>query len=476
MAGITHSPQAAASVVAGLAKVLARMAISRRNFLAGAALAGLAPRLVHAETTADGFEAVRARRGLAQLLENPAPATPVWSFTGSAAPAVIRARQGESLKLRLFNELDFEIWLHFFGVRGPSELMTINVPAGTARGVDCVFTPPDAGTFWIGPMADVSRLRDMGLYALLVVGEAATLPDIDDLPLIIDDWKLGDNGAMEGHFGDIETMVGEGRLGNWFTVNGVHRPRLTLPAAKLTRLRLLNAANVRRMNLLFKGGDIALIGLDGQPVPLAPLGSEPLALAPGQRADLLVSPGSDVSLALDFFGDVAGLADLIRGGTGDAPALPDTSPLPANPTATPADPATARRVPLAIEGGLKGGLKSALYRGQPMELRGLLEHGLGWAFNGAAGPGGPPLVEAKRGETLIIAVDNRTGFEQPIHLHGHIWREAGSPGSPWRDTAVIAAHRTMDLLMVADNPGSWAVQSLIAERADGGLLTGFTVA
>lgn len=453
------------------------MRISRRSLLAGAVAAGLAPRLARSATDADGFQIVRARRTEAMLLADGKTATPVWSFSADRQPLAITAKQGQELKLRFFNQLDAEIWLHFFGVRGPSELMTLNVPAGGAP-VDCVFTPPDAGTFWLGPMADQSRLRDMGLYALLIVEEAQALPDLANVTLVLDDWKIDDAGAMDQAFGDVESMVGEGRLGNWFTVNSRYRPKLKLDGGKLARLRLLNAANMRVMSVLVKGAEPQLIALDGQPVAPRPLGADALKLAPGQRADLLVTPEKLVILTLDLFEDTVELGYLAGGGGGSLPLLAADFRLPANPIATALDIAAARHVPVLIEGGLKGGLRQALLGGQMTDLRGLLEHGRGWAINGVAGPGGPPLVEARRGETLVFDIDNRTAFEQVLHVHGHVWREisAAEPEQSWRDTCVVAAKSTISMAIVADNPGAWALQSLSAERADGGLVAAFSVA
>jgi FtsP/CotA-like multicopper oxidase with cupredoxin domain len=85
-----------------------------------------------------------------------------------------------------------------------------------------------------------------------------------------------------------------------------------------------------------------------------------------------------------------------------------------------------------------------------------------------------------KGEALSLAIENKTAFEQPIHVHGHVWRLVEADGSPvddqpWRDTAVIKAGGTAKLVMVADNPGPWAIQSLIAERSDAGLIGAFRV-
>ncbi|MGH6821150.1 MAG: multicopper oxidase family protein, partial [Methylocella sp.] len=274
------------------------MRVSRRELLTIAAGFSLRPFAARAEM-ADGFQIVRARRILAPLLGPGSPENEIWSFGEKSGPLVISARQGEELKLRFVNEFEFELWLHWFGVRGSSDVMTFNVPAGSENSFDCVFTPPDAGTFWLGPMADASRLRDMGLYGMLAVSEREPLAGIEDLPLVLDDWKLGEKGEIVKNFGDVETMVAEGRLGNWFTVNGQYRPRLALASGKYTRLRLLNAANVRTMGLLFKGGDPLLIARDGQPSKPRQLGGGSFALAPGERADLLVLPEAQITLALD---------------------------------------------------------------------------------------------------------------------------------------------------------------------------------
>ena len=449
------------------------MIMSRRALLGSLASLAVMTR-TPAVIAEDQFQIVRARRSVAPLLGDGSPETEIWSFGEKGAPLIIRARQGEELKLRIINEFNFELWLHWFGVRGPADLMTFNVPAGSPNSFDCVFTPPDAGTFWLGPMADVSRFRDMGLYAMLVVEERELVAGLEDLALVLDDWKLSDEGVIAPNFGDVETMVGEGRLGNWFTVNGEYRPRIKLASGNYTRLRLLNAANVRTMGLLFKGGDPLLIARDGQPIKPRLPSAGPLLLAPGQRADFLVTPGADITLALDLFEDVSELAYLTHEGAGTAPDIPENFELPGNPLANQPDIAAARVVSLVIEGGLKGGLKSALLQGRRLDLATLLENGMGWAFNGMAGPGGPPLVRARKGETILFDIDNRTAFDQPLHVHGHVWGLL-SEDTAWSDTAVVPARSELKLTMVADNPGVWAIQSLIAERADGGLLAGFTV-
>jgi len=150
------------------------MILSRRSFIAsGAAFAAQSGRLF-AQTADDGFTILTMRPVAAQLMEGDRPATRLQSLSGSWPPPVLSARQGEEMKIRFVNELDRPAALHWYGIRGPSEMMSISVAPGADNAFECVFTPPDAGTFWLSPVADVSRQREMGLYALVVaVGTAA---------------------------------------------------------------------------------------------------------------------------------------------------------------------------------------------------------------------------------------------------------------------------------------------------------------
>ncbi len=454
------------------------MRVKRRQFLAGALALGACPRIVFADITADGFTELRARETSLGLLENGAGKTPAWSFGTASEPAVIRARQGQELKLRLINELPLEIWLHFFGVRGPSELMTLNVPPGPDQAVDCVFTPPDAGTFWIGPVANVSQARDMGLYAVLVIEEATPPDGLTDQVLVLDDWMIDDAGQMLGTFGDVEAMVGEGRLGNWFTINSRFRPAIAVEADRFKRLRLLNAANVRTMGVMFKGYDPLLIARDGQPVKPVTLDQKPLMLAPGQRADLLVSlEEGDIRLALDLFEDVVEIGYLVpEGEAAAAPAIDDNFALPPNPVTPLGNLSDAQTFQILLEGGVKGGLKSANLNGVERDLRTLLENGKGWAMNGVAGPSPVPLFSVAKGTAVVLEIDNRTAFAQPLHIHGHVWQELAEEATGlWQDTAVVPPGEVMTLAFMADNPGTWAIHSLVAERLDGGLIGSFSV-
>ncbi len=456
------------------------MRLNRRVFVAGSLALASVPHLAFAQS-ADGTITLTAEKSEATLLNGTGGKSPVWRFLKDQPMAVVEARQGQELKGRLINLLDDEIWLQFYGVRGAAEAMTLNVLPGLANAVDFAFTPPDAGTFWFGPMTKASAQRGMGLYGMLVVKESSNPPDFNELPLIIADWALDDSGKPTGKFDDLDDAIADGRLGNWYTVNGTFRPHIKADRSKPQRLRLLNACNARVLDMVFGGAEIFVIAEDGQPVPIHVLSDDRIKLAPGQRIDLLIEKLPDqISIGLRLAEDSIVLAVIEPIGTDTAASVPDNFALPKNPVSEPGDRSTAREITITIAGGTKGGLKSAKVGDEELELRQLLEKGLAWAFNGYAGASGPPLFDAKKGETLVLAFDNITAFPQPLHIHGHVWKLIETDGAlrdaePWRDTIVVPALAKAKMLLVADNPGAWVLQSLIAERVDSGLLAAFTV-
>jgi FtsP/CotA-like multicopper oxidase with cupredoxin domain len=456
--------------------MVTEMKLSRRGVLAGGAASSIAPRFSLAETTADGFQIIRAEAVDVNLLSTSSGKAKLWRFADAQGPVtVLRAKQGEEFRARFVNTLDVDIWLHWFGIRGPDGVMTLTIEPGEDKPVDCVFTPPDAGTFWFGPLTDASHQREMGLYGMLIV-EGQDDSRFHDLPLILDDWKVNDDGQLTEDFGSLEDAIASGRLGNWFTVNGAYRPQLSAPADKPLRLRLLNAANVRTMQMQIKGANPRIAALDGQPIVPKLVRDAPMVLAAGQRADLIIDSSSEgLSLALDLFEDLVELCTIERTGSTDLAVLEPAFALKSNPIATTLDIQAATVVAVALEGGAKGGMKSARFNGLELDLKSLVERGKVWAVNGVVGPGGDPIGRFVKGATVILEIENKTAFDQPLHVHGHVWRDLAADDSPWRDTGIARAGTITRFGFIADNPGTWALQSLVAERSDSGLICAFTV-
>ena len=270
--------------------------MDRRHFLTtvGTALgvSALAPRLSTAEASA-AVKVLEARAATAPLMGDEAPPTAVWAYDGRVPGPVIRARQGEKLRLRFENQLEQPSTIHWHGLRidnamdGVAGLTQAAVRPGES--FDYVFTPPDAGTFWYHPHNRTWEQMARGLYGLLIVEEPEA-PAVDrDLALAFDDWRLDRDGQIdEASLGRMRDWAHAGRLGNWLTVNGVSQPEIALRKGERLRLRLANCCNARVLSLRLDGHAAWLVALDGQPIAPYQPADGVVTLAPAQRADLIV--------------------------------------------------------------------------------------------------------------------------------------------------------------------------------------------
>ena len=134
----------------------------------------------------------------------------------------------------------------------------------------------------------------------------------------------------------------------------------------------------------------------------------------------------------------------------------------------------ARVFNLAMEGGAMGGLAGATLDGVERSPRELAAAGKVWAFNGRADMPDAPEIEARRGETIAIRIENRTAWPHAMHLHGHHFRVVENDGGygPLRDTHLMAPRETATIAFLADNPGDWVFHCHVIEHQKSGL-TGY---
>jgi FtsP/CotA-like multicopper oxidase with cupredoxin domain len=449
----------------------------RRDFLIAAAAAAVArPALA---VGAPEARRLRAAPAQVRLVPEGGPETPVWGYEGAAPGPVLRVRRGERLTRRFENALPQGSSVHWHGVRVPNAMD--GVPGLTqdsvAPGEDFLydFVAPDAGTYWYHSHDRSWEQSARGLHGGLVVEEAEA-PDVDrDHLLVLDDWRLDAEAAIQESFGAGHDWSHAGRIGGWVTVNGAPEPAFPARRGERLRLRLLNAANARLFFLSLHGLEGWIMARDGQPLErperLTADQESPLALGPGERVDLVADAAGEDNPALISWERDGGyvLASFPLSGpeaaTRAAPAaLAPNSLAPLGPLAE------ARRAALALEGGAMGRMTGAMTRSGRRDMRSLLEDGLFWAMGGDAGMPAEPLVEAARGETVRVNMPNDTAFPHAMHLHGHHFREVTEAGlGPWRDTVLLAPGETREIAFVADNPGDWLIHCHMLEHQAAGM-------
>ncbi len=416
------------------------------------------------------------------------PETQVWAFSGSVPGPVIRASQGERLKITVTNELAEPTTVHWHGLRVPVGMDGVpylsQPPIEPGRTFEYEFDLPDAGTYWYHPHINSSEQVGRGLYGALIVEETEP-PEADrELLWVLDDWRLEQDASI-APFGNMHDASHNGRIGNSVTINGEIKEKEPVRSGERIRLRLINAANARVFGLQLRDLDPWIIALDGHPVEPHRLGDGSLALGPGMRADLIVDmsgkPGDESLVVDDHYGPnyAYELIRFLYAGSGPFREPNDAAPaaLRPNPVAEP-DLHAAERHRLVFEGGAMSGMAGAMMSGRMMGMRELAGQGRLWAINGGVPDDvytEPPLLNAAAGSSHIIELVNRTAFEHPMHLHGHTFRVLSrngreEPGQPFRDTVLLGVDETIEIAFVADNPGQWMFHCHILEHQGSGMM------
>jgi FtsP/CotA-like multicopper oxidase with cupredoxin domain len=312
---------------------------------------------------------------------------------------------------------------------------------------DYKYTVPDAGTYWYQAhylsIEQVSR----GLFGALIVDEN-TPPDVDhDIIAMTFDALLATDGRFDPVYHQAHYATG-GRLGNY---RRLFMWDATIQTGQRVRLRLINPSVDRVFVLNIDGLDGAVVALDGMPLA-ATRSMAALTLAPGQRADVIADVTGNITVS-----DIGDGPAVVLGEMGATQgSARRSSPIQLLPE--PEIPALGRvsqSATIVMQGGAAGS-----------------DHaGYGtWALNDVTGLGRTPLLTANQGDTVQITLVNNTAFDHGMHLHGmHFW-ETGPAGNPTvlRDTTLVRAGQSRDILCVLDNPGSWLLHChMLSHSADG---------
>ena len=250
---------------------------------------------------------MRARPGEARLRGSAEPPTAIWGYDGTVPGPTLRVKQGDELKVRLINELRQSTVVHWHGLRLPNAMDGVphltQMPIEPGASFDYHFVPPDAGTFWYHSHFLSSEQLARGLYGVLVVEEREPVEVDRDLVLVVDDWRLMDDGAIQPSFGNFHDAAMAGRLGQYVTLNSADTLDVPVKTNERLRLRIVNCANARIFQFRIAQHAARVMAVDGQPCPPYLARNGVLRLAPGNRVDLFLdatlAPGSRAPILVD---------------------------------------------------------------------------------------------------------------------------------------------------------------------------------
>jgi FtsP/CotA-like multicopper oxidase with cupredoxin domain len=90
----------------------------------------------------------------------------------------------------------------------------------------------------------------------------------------------------------------------------------------------------------------------------------------------------------------------------------------------------------------------------------------------------------KKGDVVKVRVTNDAHsmhpMQHPLHFHGQRFLVANINDKPqtnlaWKDTVLIPAGTTVDLLVDMSNPGDWMAHCHIPEHLESGMMLDFSV-
>ena len=446
----------------------------------------LTPKMSIAKTGDNSFELVAGLSDLKLYKEDAAPSS-LWTYNGIAPGPEIRVKKGERIQVKFTKRLEEPTSVHWHGIRidnkmdGVSGLTQEPVQPGESFLYD--FIAPDAGTYWYHAHNKSWNEVARGLYGPLIVTDPEPVFDKDhDLILVIDDWRLGPDGALDiASIGSMMDWSHGGRLGNWLMTNGEIFPKRRLNAGEHYRLRLINASNARVLEINPNQIGAKVIGYDGQTLEQPfEVPYTPMLLGPAQRIDLVFTPKSGESYALQEISGTkpypfAGFESVGEKTASNNPLLPAPNSIPEP------DLINAKTFKLEMTGGAMAPLGDAVYKGQKLDGNLIRQSQQVWAFNGIANLADDPFFSIEKNQTVIVEVINKTAFLHAMHVHGHHFRVIErseseiDEGKPWRDTFMIGPVQTTKIAFVADNPGKWLFHCHMLEHAAAGMTTWFMV-
>ncbi|WP_067250777.1 multicopper oxidase family protein [Microbacterium resistens] len=247
-----------------------------------------------------------------------------WGFDGSFLGPTLRASRGERVAVEVGNALDQPTSVHWHGMHLPAAMdggpHQAVAPGETWRPTWTIDQP--AATLWYHPHPHGATEEHVyrGLAGMFVLDDdaslAADLPSaygVDDLPLIVQDKRFDDEGALVLDRDGSEP----GMLGDTILVNGTPGAYRDVTTERV-RLRLLNGSTARTYTFAFADRPMTMIAGDGGLLD-EPLERDRLRLAPGERAEVVVAfqPGERVRLRSEKT-DLGGIVVPATSGGNDA--------------------------------------------------------------------------------------------------------------------------------------------------------------
>ena len=459
----------------------------------------------------------------------------MYGFNGQYPGPLLHVPEAATITVNFTNSIPWPTTIHWHGLR--LDNASDGVPGVTQDPVEPGETFRytvhfrDPGIYWYHPHHREDILKDLGLYGNMLVEPRQPdyyAPADREEFLMLDDFLMAGDAPMP--FGEERaTHAFMGRFGNLMLVNGEPDYELEVSAGEVVRLYLTNVSNTRTFNLSFEGVGGGGAAGAAPPPRIKVIGTdvgafereewvESIVLSPAER--YIVHVRFDEPGEFTLLNRIQGIDHL--GGV----FFPETDTLGAVRVVAAGGPASAAFDTLRTN--LHAAREIALYRdefdgpidreltftlettGVPYVVQRLMRFDSAY-FHPVEWSGTMPMMnwnssseevrwivrdpatgsenmdiqwEFEVGDVVRIRLHNeRRSFhamQHPFHIHGQRFLVLARNGVPnenlaWKDTVLLPAGTTTDILLEITNPGRWMAHCHISEHLEAGMRMLFTV-
>ncbi|MDP9288686.1 MAG: multicopper oxidase family protein [Thermoproteota archaeon] len=447
----------------------------------------------------------------------------MYGLNGQILGPIIKVKQSSTIFVNFTNNLDMDSTIHWHGLKlnnkydGVPGLTQDPVKHGQSYLYKLDF--PNEGVYWYHSHFREDKQQGLGMYGIILV-EPKTKnyynPVNVEVPLTLADILMV-NGSIYPYNNDHETFALMGRYGNVMLLNGQTNYQLDVNKGQAVRFFLADNSNARPYNFTIEGHKLKLVGGDSgkyeheslvNSVILSPAEREIVEVLfdkPGDFKILNVTPEKTYQLGTINVSNQSSAIPLTTINTNNSTSFytlkenkdiideiqPYTKYLNEKPDYT---------VDLTVK--LKSMANMAQMGGSSQQCKkGNNTCNIEWnvppakvKMNEDSTPAtvnwilkdnatGKQLnctniIEMKTGDIKKIRLYNDPNsahpMQHPIHIHGLRFLVLSLDGKVndnlgWKDTVLVPTGSTVDILLVADNPGLWTFHCHISEHMGAGM-------
>jgi FtsP/CotA-like multicopper oxidase with cupredoxin domain len=430
-------------------------------------------------------------------------------------PTLIVPR-GSKIKLKLVNKTGEPTALHSHGLRvddkndGVVGIGQAAIENEQSMIYDLKF--PDAGIYWYHPHMSDEYGQEMGLQGNFLVTDdkMGPLPLVDREEILMVDDILIEDGGMPGFKDGGLSFALMGRYGNKYLINNKSNWRSNARVGDIVRYWLTNSANARPVKIKFDGAKMKLIGADHGLYQSDQLVDD-VVLAPSERAvvDVLFSKVGSTKIVNVGPGKPAlmGSVDVRRSKILKGEAQTSKSQafekliirdaLAKEFSSVRAFLAGKPDVTMRLEATLSGAHAAHMVAvdashggvewedSMPDMNEMMSTEDVTWrVIDAASGKENMNInwIFKKDVPTKIRIINDGKNhpMQHPIHFHGQRFAVIARDGHEqenlaWKDTVLVKAGETVDVVLDNQNPGRWMGHCHISEHLGAGMMFGFEV-